>query len=83
VRAFLEACEIDRNLSRLTIRQYELYLDHLQGWLSRRQPQVQDLGDIDPDVVRAAGPIDSEIGLLLVRSADGAPRGALIWPHTA
>ena len=53
VRAFLEACEIDRNLSRLTIRQYELYLDHLQGWLSRRQPQVQDLGDIDPDVVRA------------------------------
>jgi predicted Zn-ribbon and HTH transcriptional regulator len=31
----------------------------------------------DPGVVRAAGPIDSEIGLLLVQSEDGAPRGVV------
>lgn len=30
-----------------------------------------------PDVVRAAGPIDPEIPLLLVRNPDGAPRGLL------
>lgn len=52
-RTFLEACEIDRNLSPLTIRQYELYLDHLLSWLSQRFPQVQDLTDLDPEIVRA------------------------------
>src|SRR2546428_798400 len=38
VRSFLEACEIDRNLSPLTIRQYDHYLNYLLGWLRREQP---------------------------------------------
>lgn len=31
----------------------------------------------NPDVVRAAGPIDTEIGLLSIRSSTGAPRGVI------
>ncbi len=52
VRAFLEACEIDRNLSPLTIRQYDHYLHHLLGWLGREQPDITDLPEISTDVVR-------------------------------
>jgi site-specific recombinase XerD len=52
VRGFLEACEIDRNLSPLTIRQYDHYLNHLLGWLGREQPDVKDLPEITTDVVR-------------------------------
>ncbi len=52
VRNFLEACELDRNLSPLTIRQYDYYLGHLLTWLGRTQPQVQDVGDLTPEVVR-------------------------------
>jgi site-specific recombinase XerD len=52
VRAFLEACEIDRNLSPLTIRQYDHYLHHLLAWLGREQPDVKDLPEISTDVVR-------------------------------
>src|SRR2546426_5362956 len=52
VRTFLEACEIDRNLSPLTIRQYDHYLNHLLGWLGREQPEVKDLPDITSEVVR-------------------------------
>jgi site-specific recombinase XerD len=52
VRGFLEACEIDRNLSPLTIRQYEHYLEHLLSWLAQEQPAIRDLTDIDPEVVR-------------------------------
>ena len=52
VRRFLEACEIDRNLSPLTIRQYEHYLDYWLTWLARQQPEVHDLTDVDPEVVR-------------------------------
>lgn len=52
VGRFLEACEIDRNLSPLTIRQYDHYLGHLLAWLTREQPQVADITDISPEVVR-------------------------------
>ena len=37
VRRFLEACEVDRNLSQLTIRQYDHYLNYLLTWLGRTQ----------------------------------------------
>lgn len=52
VRAFLEACEVDRNLSPLTIRQYDHYLDHLLGWLGREATDVKDLPDLNAEVVR-------------------------------
>jgi len=52
VRQFLETCEIDRNLSPLTIRQYEHYLNHLLSWLYRSEPTVEDLPAITIDVVR-------------------------------
>ncbi|MFY9615034.1 MAG: tyrosine-type recombinase/integrase [Candidatus Dormiibacterota bacterium] len=32
VRAFLEHCEVDRNLSPLTVRMYQQYLDHFTAW---------------------------------------------------
>jgi len=51
-RDFLESCELDRNLSPLTIRQYDYYLGHLLGWLARRHPQVRDVGDLTPEVIR-------------------------------
>src|SRR5439155_139035 len=35
VRSFLEACEIDRNLSPLTIRQYDHYVNDLRGLRDR------------------------------------------------
>ena len=52
VTAFLEACELDRNLSPLTIRQYRHHLEDLLGWLSRNQAQVQDVTDLSVEVVR-------------------------------
>src|ERR1700737_2508793 len=52
VRGFLEACEIDRNLSPLTIRQYDHYLNNLLGWLGRDEPDVKDLPDLTTEVVR-------------------------------
>src|SRR4029077_5221854 len=52
VRTFLEACEIDRNLSPLTIRQYDHYLNYLLGWVARDQPDVQNLPDLTSEVVR-------------------------------
>jgi site-specific recombinase XerD len=52
VRRFLESCEIDRNLSPLTIRQYDHYLAYLLDWLARNEPAVSDLPDITADVVR-------------------------------
>src|ERR1700737_3911917 len=52
VRGFLEACEIDRNLSPLTTRQYHPYPNNLLGWLSREEPQVKDLPDLTTEVVR-------------------------------
>jgi site-specific recombinase XerD len=52
VRRFLEACEIDRNLSPLTIRQYDHYLNHLLSWLAREEPGVVDLVDVSVEMVR-------------------------------
>jgi site-specific recombinase XerD len=52
VDRFLEACQIDRNLSPLTIRQYHHYLNHLLGWLGREAPEVKDLPDLTTEVVR-------------------------------
>jgi len=52
VRRFLEACEIDRNLSPLTIRQYDHYLTYFLGWVAREQPDVKDLPDLTSEVVR-------------------------------
>jgi len=52
VRAFLEACELDRNLSPLTVRQYEYYLDSLLAWLGRRHPEVSEVGDLTAETVR-------------------------------
>ena len=53
VRRFLEACEIDRNLSSGTIRQYDHYLNHLLSWLGREQPEVADVTDLTADIVRS------------------------------
>ena len=52
VRRFLEACEIDRNLSPRTVSQYDYYLNHLLSWLAREQPGVVDLTDVNVDIVR-------------------------------
>ena len=52
VRSFLEACELDRNLSPLTIRQYDYYLGFLVGWLGKQLPAVQDVTDLTPDALR-------------------------------
>src|ERR1700682_3463647 len=52
VRGFLEACEIDRNLSPLTIRQYDHYLNHFLSWVAREQPDLADLPDLDTEIVR-------------------------------
>jgi site-specific recombinase XerD len=52
VDRFLEACEIDRNLSPLTIRQYRHYLDHLLVWLTTNERSVGDLPEISVEVVR-------------------------------
>lgn len=53
VQAFLEACELDKNLSPLTIRQYDYYLGHLLDWLQANHPNVSDVADLSPEVVRA------------------------------
>ena len=52
VRAFLESCEIDRNLSRLTVLQYEHYLWHFLAFLQRQEAPIRDVFDLTPEVVR-------------------------------
>lgn len=52
VRAFLESCEIDRNLSTLTVTQYERYLWHFLAFLARQEPAVGDVTALTPEVVR-------------------------------
>jgi site-specific recombinase XerD len=52
VRAFLEACELDRNLSPLTIRQYDYYLGTLLNWLADTRSAVQDVTELDGEAIR-------------------------------
>lgn len=52
VQRFLDACQIDRNFSARTIRQYRYYLDFLLDWLATQAAEVADLPDITVDVVR-------------------------------
>jgi site-specific recombinase XerD len=52
VRSFLESCEIDRNLSRLTVLRYEHYLYHLLAFLARQETSVRDVHQLQPEVVR-------------------------------
>jgi len=52
VRTFLEACEVDRNLSPLTIRQYDHYLNHLLSWIGAQAPEVHDVSDLTLEVIR-------------------------------
>jgi len=51
VRAFLEHCEIDRNLSPLTVRTYAQQLGAFARWA--RREHVEAAEQITPDVVRA------------------------------
>jgi site-specific recombinase XerD len=52
VRTFLEWCEIDRNLSLLTIRQYDHYLNFFLEWVATHHPQVRSLTDLNLEIVR-------------------------------
>jgi site-specific recombinase XerD len=52
VRTFLEACEVDRNLSPLTIRQYDHYLHHFLSWMGDEAAEVDDVSDLTVEVVR-------------------------------
>ena len=47
---FLEYLEVERNVSRLTIRNYRQYLTRLSDWLD--QQHVDDLAALDLDMVR-------------------------------
>jgi site-specific recombinase XerD len=50
VRAFLEHCEIDRNLSPGTVRMYSVYLDAFLAWAAGEKITAAE--DIDPEVAR-------------------------------
>ena len=50
VQAFLEHCEIDRNLSAGTVRMYAHYLDAFQAWA--KTEGLDDATKIDPEVAR-------------------------------
>lgn len=50
VRAFLEHCEIDRNLSPGTVRMYAHYLDAFLAWAVTEK--LERAEDIDPEVAR-------------------------------
>src|SRR5260370_1615790 len=52
VRGFLEACEIDRNLSPLTIRQYDHYLNYFLGWVASEQTALRYLPAVTTEIVR-------------------------------
>src|SRR5690348_1614244 len=52
IQRFLDACQIDRNFSARTIRQYRYYFDFLLDWLTTNEIAVADLPDITVDIVR-------------------------------
>ena len=51
IEVFLEYLEIEKNASKLTIRNYRFYLRRFSDWLASNQPQT-DLKKINVEVVR-------------------------------
>jgi len=49
--AFLESLEVEKNLSRLTIRNYRHYLNRFNAWF--RKQGATDLKQLDQDLLRA------------------------------
>ncbi|MFN2464399.1 MAG: site-specific integrase, partial [Candidatus Dormibacteria bacterium] len=47
IQAFLEHCEIDRNLSPLTVRMYEHYLDVFLRWAATER--IESAEQLDPE----------------------------------
>lgn len=47
---FLEHLEVERNVSRLTVRNYRHYLNHFVDWLERKK--VTDIGQLNLDIMR-------------------------------
>ena len=64
VEKFLESLEIERNCSRLTIRNYRHYLNRFTGFAHRYSPPLDSAERISPDVIRA-------YRLFLSRYSDG------------
>jgi site-specific recombinase XerD len=52
VLRFLEHCELDKNLSPLTLRMYAYYLRTWQQWLAANHAAVQEPQAITPELVR-------------------------------
>lgn len=53
IRRFLEYLEIERNCSRLTIRNYEHYLNVLMDFLTQeKKDKVLEFGDLDSEIIR-------------------------------
>ncbi len=48
---FLEYCELDRNLSPLTVKMYGYYLNSFSGWLAGQQRNLKP-SEIDEDLIR-------------------------------
>lgn len=63
VDRFLEYLEIEKNCSKLTIRNYRHYLNRFLGFLASSSPSLSDTAQITPDIIR-------EYRLFLSRFAD-------------
>ena len=50
VTLFLEHLEVERNVSRLTIRNYSLYLRRFCSWL--KDAEIDDVSNIDKEIIR-------------------------------
>lgn len=51
IKTFLEYLEIERNCSRLTIRNYKFYLERFNNWYKEKYPG-KNIKDLDLDMVR-------------------------------